>query len=70
MVKWQKINESAVAEYLKDVDLIIAHNAKFDRSIFEITKIKSRINYYRLKPVVWSTLAKRIKSVNAKIQIS
>jgi len=43
MVKWQKINESAVAEYLKDVDLIIAHNAKFDRSIFEITKIKSRI---------------------------
>ena len=28
------------------------------------------INYYRLKPVVWSTLAKRIKSVNAKIQIS
>ena len=27
------------------------------------------INYYRLKPVVWSTLAKRIKSVNAKTQI-
>ena len=43
MVKGQKINESAVAEYLKDVDLIIAHNAKFGRSIFEITKIKSRI---------------------------
>ena len=37
MVKWQKINESAVAEYLEDVDLIIAHNAKFDRSFFEIT---------------------------------
>ena len=37
MVKRQKIDESAVAEYLEDVDLIIAHNAKFDRSFFEIT---------------------------------
>lgn len=33
------------------------------------SSIINPINYYRLKPVVWSTLAKRIKSVNAKTQI-
>lgn len=37
MVKDQKIDELVVAEYLEDVDLIIAHNAKFDRSFFEST---------------------------------
>ena len=33
------------------------------------TQLLDEINYYRLKPVVWKTLAKRIQSVNAKIQI-
>jgi archaellum component FlaC len=35
----------------------------------EVKSINTNINYYRLKPVVWSTLAKRIKSVNAKTPI-
>ena len=30
MVKGQQINENEVASYLKDVDIIIAHNAQFD----------------------------------------
>ena len=47
MVKGQEIDESAVAEYLEDVDLIIAHNAKFDRSFFEIT-------FPNIKPKAWA----------------
>ena len=34
MVKGQKIDESAVIEYLENVDLVIAHNAMFDRAFF------------------------------------
>lgn len=37
MVAGQQINEDEVADYLKDVDLIIAHNAPFDRNFFEKT---------------------------------
>lgn len=37
MVKGQKIDETKVAQYLENVDLIIAHNAKFDRPFFEKT---------------------------------
>jgi len=47
MVKGQEIDESAVSEYLEDVDLIIAHNAKFDRSFFEIT-------FPNIKPKAWA----------------
>ena len=47
MVKGESIDESAVAEYLEDVDLIIAHNAKFDRSFFEIT-------FPNIKPKPWA----------------
>ncbi len=36
-VKGQKIEEDAVAGYLQDVDLIIAHNAQFDRTFLEMT---------------------------------
>ena len=36
MVKGQKIQENAVANYLQDVDLIIAHNAQFDRTFLEV----------------------------------
>ena len=35
MVKGHSIDESAVSEYLKGVDIIIAHNAQFDRAFFE-----------------------------------
>lgn len=35
MVKGHSIDEGAVSEYLKDVDIIIAHNAQFDRAFFE-----------------------------------
>ena len=37
MVKGHSIDESAVSEYLKGVDMIIAHNAQFDRDFFEIS---------------------------------
>jgi DNA polymerase-3 subunit epsilon len=36
-VRSHKIQESAVANYLQDVDLIIAHNAQFDRTFLETT---------------------------------
>jgi DNA polymerase-3 subunit epsilon len=37
MVKGHSIDEDAVSEYLKDVNIIIAHNAQFDRAFFETT---------------------------------
>jgi DNA polymerase-3 subunit epsilon len=36
-VKDRRINEDEVNSYLNDADIIIAHNAKFDRVFFEIT---------------------------------
>ena len=36
MVKGHQINVEEVDSYLKDVDIIIAHNAQFDRAFFEI----------------------------------
>lgn len=36
-VRGRQINEAEVAEYLQNVDLIIAHNAQFDRAFFEMT---------------------------------
>jgi DNA polymerase-3 subunit epsilon len=47
MVKGKNIEETAVSEYLEDVDLIIAHNAKFDRSFFETT-------FPTIKPKAWA----------------
>jgi len=47
MVKGKNIDEAAVSEYLEDVDLIVAHNAKFDRSFFETT-------FPTIKPKAWS----------------
>jgi len=35
MVKGHNINENDIIKYLKDVDIIIAHNTKFDRAFFE-----------------------------------
>ena len=40
MVKGHSINESEVISYLDNVDIIIAHNAEFDRAFFE-TKFPS-----------------------------
>lgn len=37
MVKGHQIDEKSVADYLDNVDLIIAHNAQFDRAFFETT---------------------------------
>ena len=36
MVKGHQINVEEVDSYLKDVDIIISHNAQFDRAFFEI----------------------------------
>jgi DNA polymerase-3 subunit epsilon len=36
-VRGQMIDENGVAAYLHDVDIIIAHNAQFDRTFFELT---------------------------------
>ena len=36
-VKDRQINEVEVASYLQNVDIIIAHNAQFDRTFFEMT---------------------------------
>jgi DNA polymerase III subunit epsilon len=47
MVKGQKIDAVAVDEYLKDVDLVVAHNAKFDRSFFEMT-------FPSIEPKAWA----------------
>jgi len=37
MVKGHRINVNAVAAYLNDVNIIITHNAQFDRTFFEMT---------------------------------
>jgi DNA polymerase-3 subunit epsilon len=37
MVRGQSIDEDEVSKYLEDVDIIIAHNAQFDRAFFETT---------------------------------
>jgi len=62
MVKDHRINEDDLDSYLNDVDIIIAHNAQFDRAFFEMTFptiapkawgcLMYDINYYRLKTVV------------------
>ncbi len=49
MVKGHQIIESDVESYLKNVDLIIAYNAKFDRSFFEKT-------FKTLSPKPWACL--------------
>ena len=46
MVSGNHIDESSVSEFLKDVDLIIAHNAKFDRAFFEST-------FPNIEPKAW-----------------
>ena len=49
MVRCQKIEEDAVAHYLQGVDLIIAHNAQFDRTFLETT-------FPSLPPKAWGCL--------------
>ena len=47
MVKDHSIDESAVSECLKDVDIIIAHNAQFDRAFFKTA-------FPNITPKVWT----------------
>lgn len=47
MVKGQFIDEQLVSKYLQDVDLIIAHNAPFDRAFFEF-------NFPNIPPKSWA----------------
>lgn len=61
MVKGQKIEESAVAEYLENVDLIIAHNAMFDRSFFEIT-------FPNIQPKAWACSMYDVSWTQEKIE--
>jgi DNA polymerase-3 subunit epsilon len=49
MVRGHKIEENAVADYLQGVDLIIAHNAQFDRTFLETT-------FPSLPPKAWGCL--------------
>ncbi len=46
-VKGHNIDETELASYLQDVDLIIAHNAQFDRTFFEKT-------FPSIPPKAWS----------------
>jgi DNA polymerase III subunit epsilon len=47
MVSGKYINESSVCDFLKDVDLIVAHNAKFDRAFFETA-------FPNIEPKAWA----------------
>jgi len=47
MVNGRQIDHMAVASYLANVDLIIAHNAEFDRAFFEST-------FPDIKPKAWA----------------
>ena len=47
MVKRHNIDGDAVSEYLENVDLITAHNAKFDRSFFETS-------FPNIQPKAWA----------------
>lgn len=47
MVKDHRINAVDIASYLHDVDIIIAHNAQFDRIFFEMT-------FPAIPPKAWS----------------
>lgn len=49
MVKDHKINANAVAAYLNDADIIIAHNARFDRTFFEMA-------FPAIAPKAWGCL--------------
>lgn len=61
MVREHKIEESAVAKYLEGVDLVIAHNAKFDRSFFEKT-------FPGIKPYRWGCSMYDVNWNNEKIE--
>lgn len=47
MVRGKHIDESSVSKFLADVDLIIAHNAQFDRAFFETT-------FPNIEPKAWA----------------
>ena len=47
MVRGKHIDESSVSKFLADADLIIAHNAQFDRAFFETT-------FPNIEPKAWA----------------
>ena len=61
MVCGEHIKKSSVNEFLKDVDLIIAHNAKFDRSFFETT-------FPNIEPKAWACSMHDINWNDEKIE--
>lgn len=56
IVKGSRINEPNVADFLKNADLIIAHNAGFDRAFFESTfpSIKSKAWACSIQDIEWN----------------
>ena len=63
MVKGHKINETQLALFLEEVDIVIAHNAKFDRAFFEIS-------FPSIKPKVWGCSASDVNWRQEKIESS
>lgn len=61
MVRGYSIKESDVSNYLEDVDLVIAHNAKFDRSFFERT-------FPNITPKKWGCSMYDVNWNNEKIE--
>ncbi len=61
MVSDKHIEESSVNEFLKDVDLVIAHNAIFDRAFFETT-------FPCIEPKAWACSMHDISWNNEKVE--
>ena len=60
MVKDHSIENSKVAEYLEDVDIIISHNAQFDRAFFETA-------FSNIAPKAWACSMRNIDWSNEDI---
>ena len=60
MVHKKQIDTSDVINYLENVDLIIAHNATFDRAFFEST-------FPSIKPKAWACSMREIKWAEEEI---
>ena len=60
MVKNRSIENSKVAEHLEDVDIIISHNAQFDRAFFETS-------FPNIAPKAWACSMRNIDWNNEDI---
>lgn len=63
MAKGHSIDECVVSEYLKDVDIIIAHNAQFDRAFFET-------DFPNIAPKTWGCSMRDINWMDEDISSS